>query len=103
MNVEEEIKRDECQNAIRTLIEAITSAPVLTTPRGDRVLAGGRDPPVCWCPPRCGAPLRPPRGVVCVPPCGGRVPRVLPPPAVGSCPMCWSPPAVLWPRPRPLL
>jgi len=35
INVEEEIKRDECQNAmpIRTLIEAITSAPVLTTPR----------------------------------------------------------------------
>jgi len=32
----EEIKSDECQNAIHTLIEAITSAPVLTTPRGDR-------------------------------------------------------------------
>jgi len=36
INVEEEIKSDEYQNAIRTLIKAITSAPVLTTPRGDR-------------------------------------------------------------------
>ena len=68
------------------------------------VLAGGRNSPVCcvlvppavWCP-----PAGPPR--CCVPPCGGRVPRVLPPPAVGSCPVCWCPPAVLWPRPRPLL
>ena len=30
------VKRPECQQAIRTLIEAITSAAVLTTPRGDR-------------------------------------------------------------------
>jgi len=50
-------------------------------------------PPAVWCPPAV-----PPR--CCVPPCGGRVPRVLPPPAVGSCPVCWCPPAVLWPRPR---
>ena len=42
------------------------------------LLAGGRDPPVCWCPPRCGAPLRPPRGVVC-------------PPVVGACPVCCPP------------
>ena len=53
-------------------------------------------PPAVWCP-----PAAPPR--CCVPPCGGRVPRVLPPPAVGSCHVCWCPPAVLWPRPRPLL
>ena len=47
-------------------------------------------PPAVWCP-----PAGPPR--CCVPPCGGRVPRVLPrcpPPAVGSCPVCWCPPAV---------
>ena len=42
------------------------------------VLASGRDPPVCWCPPRCGAPLRPPCGVVC-------------PPVVGACPVCCPP------------
>ena len=42
------------------------------------VLAGGRDPPVCWCPPRCGAPLRAPRGVVC-------------PPVVDACPVCCPP------------
>jgi len=42
-------------------------------------------PPVVWCP-----PAGPPR--CCVPPCGGRVPRVLPPLAVGSCPVCWCPP-----------
>jgi len=47
-------------------------------------------PPAVWCP-----PAAPPR--CCVPPCGGRVPRVLPPPAVGSCLVCWCPPAVLWP------
>jgi len=41
-------------------------------------LAVGRDPPVCWCPPRCGAPLQPPRGVVC-------------PPVVGACPVCCPP------------
>ena len=35
---------------------------------------------MCWCPPRCGAPLRPPRGVVC-------------PPVVGACPVCCPP---LW-------
>ena len=34
--MEEEIKSEECQKAIRTLIEAITSAPVLTTPSEDR-------------------------------------------------------------------
>ena len=78
------------------------------------MLAGGRcgrgpPPPVCWSPPRCGcgAPLRPPRGVVTscdslwwarAPPCAAPpvrwvlAPRVLVPPA----------PAVLWPRPRPL-
>ena len=38
-------------------------------------MTGGRDPPVCWCPRRGGAPLRPPRGVVC-------------PPVVGACPVC---------------
>jgi len=43
-------------------------------------------PPAVWCP-----PAGPPR--CCVPPCGGRVSRVLPPPAVvGSCPVCWCPP-----------
>ena len=41
-------------------------------------MAGGRDPPVCWCPPRCGAPLRAPCGVVC-------------PPVVGACPVCCPP------------
>ena len=41
-------------------------------------MAGGKDPPVCWCPPRCGAPLRAPRGVVC-------------PPMVGACPVCCPP------------
>ena len=48
---------------------------------------------MCWCPPRCGAPLRPPRGVVC-PPVVGACPVCCPPPAVGSCPVCWCPPAV---------
>ena len=33
---------------------------------------------MCWCPPRCGAPLRSPRGVVC-------------PPVVGACPVCCPP------------
>jgi len=42
------------------------------------LLAGGRDTPVCLCPPRCGAPMRPPRGVVC-------------PPVVGACPVCCPP------------
>ena len=53
-------------------------------------MAGGRGPPVCWCPPRCGAPLRDP-AVLCAPlwwararcaapPCGGFLPRVLVPP-----------------------
>ena len=50
--------------------------------------------PVCWCPPRCGAPLRAPRGVVCCvpPPCGGRVPRMLPPPCGGFLPRVLVPP-----------
>ena len=42
------------------------------------MLAGGRDPPVCWCPQRCGAPLWAPRGVVC-------------PPVVDACPVCCPP------------
>jgi len=42
-------------------------------------------PPAVWYPPT--PPLR-----CCVPPCGGRVPRVLPPPALSSCPVCWCPP-----------
>ena len=42
------------------------------------MLAGGGAPPVCWCPLRCGAPLRAPRGVVC-------------PPVVGACPVCCPP------------
>ena len=54
------------------------------------VLAGGRDPPVCWCPrgvvPPCGppavlcAPLWWARAPCAAPPCGGFSPRVLVPP-----------------------
>jgi hypothetical protein len=36
VNVEEKVKSEGCQVAIQTLIKAITSAPVLTAPRGDR-------------------------------------------------------------------
>ena len=49
-----------------------------STPQVVNLLAGGRDPPVCWCPPWCGAPLRAPHGVVC-------------PPVVGACPVCCPP------------
>jgi len=38
----------------------------------------GGTPCVLGCPPRCGAPLRAPRGVVC-------------PPVVGACPVCCPP------------
>jgi len=60
------------------------------------VLAGGRPPPfvlvppAVWCP-----PAAPPR--CCVPPCGGRVPRLLPPlrwalaPCAGAPPLCCGP------------
>jgi hypothetical protein len=36
VDVEKEVKTEPCQTAIRTLIKAITSAPVMTTPRSDR-------------------------------------------------------------------
>jgi len=35
---------------------------------------------VCWCPPRCGAPLWWARAPCAAPPCGGFLPRVLVPP-----------------------
>ena len=67
------------------------------------LLAGGGSPPVpvCGCPPRCGAPLRAPRGVV--PPCGGRVPRVLPPPLRWVLAPCAGAPPRGVTRQRPLL
>ena len=46
--------------------------------RAPQLLAGGRDPPVCWCHPRCGAPLRAPHSVVCSL-------------VVGACPVCCPP------------
>jgi len=51
--------------------------PVAATPP-IRGVGGWEGPPVCWCPPWCGAPLRAPRGVVC-------------PPVVGACPVCCPP------------
>jgi len=47
------------------------------------MLAGGSGPLVCWCPPRCCAPL------------GGPRPAVLCPPAVGAC--CPPPCGGFWP------
>ena len=65
---------------------------------------------ICWRvggTPRAGAPCSvvPPCGppaVLCAPLWWARAPCAASP-AVGSCPVCWCPPAVLWPRPRPLL
>jgi len=61
--------------------------------RAPSLLAGGSGPLVCWCPPRCCAPLGAPRPAVLCPPAVG---ACCPPPAVGSGPVsvCRCPP--LW-------
>ena len=57
-------------------------------------MAGGRDPPVCWCPPRCGAPLRPPPRccVLCVPLWWARAPCAAPPLRWVLAPCAGAPP-----------